>query len=134
VEALVGEGKAQFARLFVDGGAVAAALILRSASSAWLWKIAYAERFARFSPGVQIVLDVTEQLLRDRTVKRADSCATADHPMIDHLWRERLVIADRLVSAGRGHVRELALVHRAEWLRLALIDCGKAVRDLLPRR
>ena len=35
-----------------------------------------------------------------RSIARVDSCATADHPMIDHIWRERLALADLLVRVG----------------------------------
>jgi len=63
-------------------------------------KIAYDENYARFSPGVQILLDVTQALLDDASLARADSCATADHPMIDRVWRERLPLADRLLCVS----------------------------------
>src|SRR5437868_5571195 len=80
VGALASEGKAQLSRLCIDGRALATALTLRSGATAWCWKIAYDERYARFSPGVQLLRDVTQRLLDDCTLERADSCATADHP------------------------------------------------------
>src|SRR5258706_16381132 len=97
VTALAGEGKAQVARLCVDAHPIAAMVTLRSGSTAWCWKVAYDESRARFSPGGQILLDVTQTQLDDPTIARADSCATADHPMIDHVWRERLPLGDRLL-------------------------------------
>jgi CelD/BcsL family acetyltransferase involved in cellulose biosynthesis len=102
---------------------------LRSGASAWGWKIAYDEDFARFSPGVQLLLDVTQGLLDDPGVVRADSCATADHPMIDHIWRERLALADRLVSVAPGNAVRFALACRLEPLRRAAIGAAKALRD-----
>ena len=47
---------------------------------------------SRASPGVQLLLDVTQTLLADAGIARANSCATPDHPMIDHVWRERLAL------------------------------------------
>jgi CelD/BcsL family acetyltransferase involved in cellulose biosynthesis len=136
VTALAGEGKASVARLTVDARAVAAMIVLRSGATneatAWAWKIAYDERYARFSPGVQILLDVTQALLDDRTVARADSCASADHPMIDHVWRERLALADKLVCVGS--VRAFALARSLETLRRAAIMTAKALRDRVKRR
>ena len=38
-------------------------MTLRSGDTAWCWKIAYDEAFGRFSPGVQLLLDVTQGLL-----------------------------------------------------------------------
>jgi hypothetical protein len=111
VTALAGEGKAEVARLAVDARPIATMVVLRSGatndSTVWAWKIAHDEDYARFSPGMQILLDVTQVLLDDRTVARADSCAGADHPMSDHIWRERLARADRLVCVGPCDLRSL---------------------------
>jgi CelD/BcsL family acetyltransferase involved in cellulose biosynthesis len=134
VTALAGEGKAQVARIMLDERPVAAMITLRSGDVAWTWKIAYDEGYARFSPGVQILLDVTQTLLDDPNIARADSCATADHPMIDHVWRERLVLADRLLSVGRGPSTQFALVQNLETLRRAAIGGAKSLRDMIKRR
>jgi len=96
--ALAAEGKISVNRILLDGRAIAAAIILRSGASAWFWKIAYDEAFARFSPGVMLTAALTETLADDATIAQTDSCATADHPMIDHLWRERLALCDRLIA------------------------------------
>jgi hypothetical protein len=136
VTSLAAEGKASVARLAVDARAVATMIVLRSGAvneaTAWAWKIAYDERYARFSPGVQILLDVTQALLDDCAVVRADSCAGADHPMIDHVWRERLALADKLVCVGS--VRSFALARSLEALRRAAIMSAKALRDRIKQR
>jgi CelD/BcsL family acetyltransferase involved in cellulose biosynthesis len=134
VTALAGEGKAQVARLCIDARPIAAMVTLRSGAAAWCWKIAYDEGQARFSPGVQILLDVTQALLADRSVTRADSCATADHPMINHVWRERLALGDRLLWAGTGRSLGFTLACTLETVRRATIDGAKALRDLTRRR
>ena len=41
---------------------------------------------------------VTDDLLDDLSIVSTDLCATAGHPMIDHLWRERLALCDRLIA------------------------------------
>ena len=64
-----------------------------------------------FSPGVQLTLDVTRDFLGDAKIARVDSCATADHPMIDHIWQERLMLNDLLVAPGPASL--LAVPHRA---------------------
>ena len=105
--ALAAEGKARVDRLLLDGRAIAATVTLQSGDTAWCWKIAYSEGLARFSPGVQLICDLTERLLAEPEVARVDSCAAADHPMIDHVWRERLTLSDRLIGlqAVGGAVR-----------------------------
>jgi hypothetical protein len=97
VGALADEGKARVDRLTLNKRTVAAAITLYSGDYAWFWKIAYDEEFARYSPGVQIALDLTEALEADRRLALVDSCAVADHPMIDHLWSGRIPMADWLV-------------------------------------
>lgn len=126
---LAREGKVAINRILIDGGAIAAAITLRSGDAAWFWKIAYDERFARFSPGVLLTLALTENLLDDAQVAHADSCATADHPMIDPIWRERLRLCDLMVA-----VRPQApfwAAQRLESLRNAAIAAAKQLRDKL---
>jgi CelD/BcsL family acetyltransferase involved in cellulose biosynthesis len=128
VSALAHERKAQIVRLCIDGNAVAALVLLRSGDMGWAWKIAYDEAYVRFSPGVQVVLEATEQLLADERILRVDSCATADHPMIDHIWRERLRVADCMFAIARDGARTFAAVRTAEAARRALIRRIKDVR------
>ncbi len=134
VAELAHEGKARVARLLLHGRAVAAIVLLRSGNTAWCWKIAYDESVAHASPGVQLLVDATEALLQDETVDRADSCATADHPMIDHVWRERLELADRLINVAAGCSAEFALMHALETTRRSALGAGKALRDRIRAR
>jgi CelD/BcsL family acetyltransferase involved in cellulose biosynthesis len=127
VGGLATEGKVSINRILVDGRAIAATITLRSGRGAWFWKIAYDESFARFSPGVMLTVALTNELLEDLTIERADSCATENHPMIDRLWRERLALCDRLVAL-RPQV-PFAAVRRLEALRSAAIAAAKSARD-----
>jgi CelD/BcsL family acetyltransferase involved in cellulose biosynthesis len=122
MDRLAADGQARVARLSGGAAPIACAIALTSQDGAWGWKIAYDERFAAGSPGVQVYLDLTKALLADPSVAFADSCATPDHPMIDHLWRERLEMGDWLIAlepdvtfallcrleAGRSHILALA--------------------------
>jgi CelD/BcsL family acetyltransferase involved in cellulose biosynthesis len=133
VMGLAAADKAAIHRLMVGDRAVAAAIILRSRDRAWFWKIAYDEALARFSPGVLLAADVTEVLVADPAVTCADSCATADHPMIDHIWRERLKLCDRLIAVG-GSGLTFALVRRLEAARRAAIRAARRLRDWIRGR
>ncbi len=134
VSDLAGEGKARVARLLLDIRSVAAIIVLRSGTTAWCWKIAYDESFARFSPGVQLLLDVTRDLLGDQSVSCADSCAEQNHPMINHIWRERLVLADRLISVGPESAMAFRFASMLEAARRAAIRGAKSLRGLMRRR
>jgi hypothetical protein len=132
VMGLAAEGKAAVHRLMVGDRALAAAIILRSGDRAWFWKIAYDETLARFSPGVLLAAYVTDALVADPAVTCADSCATPDHPMIDHLWRERLALSDRLIAVG-GSRLTFAFVRRLEAERRRAIRAAKRLRNRLRR-
>ena len=126
-------GKARIARLIAGGRPIAALVTLQSGTTAWCWKIAYDETFARYSPGVQLLLETTQELLDDRNIARADSCATAGHPMIDHVWRERLGLADQLMRVGPRQP-DFWLACTLERTRRAAIAGLKGLRDLARRR
>jgi Acetyltransferase (GNAT) domain len=129
VGALAAEGKASIDRILVDGRAIAATIVLRSGHRAWFWKIAYDETFARFSPGVMLSVVLTEDLLEDEDLEHTDSCATANHPMIDHLWRERLALCDRLIAIRPD--APFSLVRRLQGLRSAAIAAAKSTRSYM---
>jgi CelD/BcsL family acetyltransferase involved in cellulose biosynthesis len=131
VAGLAAEGKVAINRIFIDGSAIAVTITLRSADTAWFWKIVYDEKFAQHSPGVVLTFAVTEDLVEDTTLVRTDSCAAADHPMIGHIWRGRLTLCDRLIA-----VRPLAsfsAVRRLEMLRNAALAAAKAARSQMHR-
>jgi CelD/BcsL family acetyltransferase involved in cellulose biosynthesis len=134
VGGLARAGKARIFRLMAGGAPIAALVTLQSGATAWCWKIAYDETFARFSPGVQLLLDATQALLDDPNLARADSCATAGHPMIDHVWRERLALADHLVRVGPRQGLAFSLACRLERARRAAIAGLKRVRDVVRGR
>lgn len=121
---LVGLFPARIDRLFLNGTAVAATITLASGDTAWCGKIAYNEGLSRSSPGVQLVCDLTESLLAGPMPLRVDSCATAGHPMIDHVWRERLTLSDRLIAL-RPSAMLFAFACGAETLRRSAFYRGQ---------
>jgi CelD/BcsL family acetyltransferase involved in cellulose biosynthesis len=133
VSALAAEGKAQIDLLDLDAKPIAVAITLFSGGHAWFWKIAYDEDYARFSPGVQLALDLTEELGRNPEISLVDSCAVAGHPMIDHLWEGRLAIADWMMPLGdTGDTGAIALAAAiaAEKMRRFAVKGLRAVRKL----
>ena len=95
---------------------VAAAIVLRHRDRAFYFKLGVDERFAKFSPGVQLTLDLTQHLCADPAIALADSTADADHPMINPIWRARLAIGDVLIPLRRGDPM-VPLIHAAASLR-----------------
>jgi CelD/BcsL family acetyltransferase involved in cellulose biosynthesis len=98
VPALAARGHAEIVSLTRNGEALASGLILRDRGHAFFFKIAMDETEARMSPGVQLTLDLTKHLCADPDTVFADSTADSDHPMIDHVWRQRIDMADAFVA------------------------------------
>lgn len=96
--ALARAGKLRFWKLVLDGRVIAAMFAIVEGSKAWLGKIAYDESFARFSPGVLLILHATRQLTAETGLTCIDSCAIPGHPMIENIWRDRLTVADVIVA------------------------------------
>ncbi|CAM9945521.1 unnamed protein product, partial [Phaeothamnion confervicola] len=130
VSNLAAHGQVRVDRIFLNGQPITACVTLTSGDTAWCWKIAYSEGVARYSPGVQLVFDLTESLLSNRDFARADSCATAGHPMIDHVWRERLAVSDRLIEV-KPQTIPFGWTCKLERLRRAAIAKAKSLRDAL---
>lgn len=99
LERLADDGDLLFWRLSLDGRPVAMTFGMARGRQAWLSKIAYDESLGRFSPGALIIFDVMESLVAEGRVEMADSCAVPDHPMINHIWRDAIALADIAVSA-----------------------------------
>ncbi|MFM2409596.1 MAG: hypothetical protein RL481_424 [Pseudomonadota bacterium] len=66
---------------------------------AFSFKTAFDEDYARFSPGVLLQIENLALLERDG-IAWCDSCAAADHPMIDSLWSGRRAIGRYSVAIG----------------------------------
>jgi CelD/BcsL family acetyltransferase involved in cellulose biosynthesis len=132
VGTLAVNGNALVVRLTVGEKLVAGGILLVNGDTAWFWKIAYDEAFAPCSPGILLAAAVTESLLADHSIARTDSCASADHSMMDKLWRDRLPLTDRLI--GLRPDAPFAMAARLEKLRRSAIAAAKSTRDLLRRR
>ncbi len=96
-------GMLDMLRIDLDDAPVAMLVNFRMGGGVFSYKIAFDERFARFSPGVLIEMDNMRAALSDPGLDWSDSCAVPNHPMIDGLWAERRMIAQyRVQLKGRG--------------------------------
>ncbi len=113
-------GKCRIDRLDLDGEPIAMGIFLTSGKNAFVWKVAYDERYAAFSPGVQFMIDFTRRQSADPMIDRTDSCAIPDHPMINRLWPDRLDLADILIAPAGASVDAFAALALRERMRRAL--------------
>lgn len=75
---------------------------------AFAFKIAYDENYAKFSPGVLLELEHIRRVRARPQIRWMDSCASAEHPMIDRLWPGRRAIVN-LVSATGAAAGDVAV-------------------------
>ena len=108
---LADRGLCRVDSLLLDGVPVAMGLLLRAGRTDALWKIAYREDMARFSPGVQFVLDLSEVQCRSADVDITDSCAVPNHQMINRIWPDRISLVDVAIALRPGrHTNYLTAV------------------------
>lgn len=86
--------------LSVDGQAIASKIVFAGGRTGFMFKIAFDEAYARYSPGVLLELDFLELAIDGGHFETVDSCAAPDHPMIDHLWAQRRPLRSLTVGAG----------------------------------
>ncbi len=112
VPALAETAQCEIVTLRAGSTPLAAGIVLRHQDRAFFFKLGIDERFARYSPGVQLTLELTRHLCADPAIASADSTASADHPMINPIWRERFAIGDVLIPLRRNDPT-VALIHAA---------------------
>ncbi|MXO60213.1 GNAT family N-acetyltransferase [Altererythrobacter salegens] len=108
-EALSGaaaRGKLERLGLRIDGKPVAMLASFLTPPGAYSYKTTFDEAYSRYSPGVLLQRENLAMLERPG-IEWTDSCAAADHPMIDHLWTERRAIGRVNVAIGGAKRRAL---------------------------
>jgi CelD/BcsL family acetyltransferase involved in cellulose biosynthesis len=96
-KALAETAHCEIVTLLAGDTPVASGIVLRHQSRAFFFKLGVDERFAKYSPGVQLTVELTRRLCADPNIASADSTASPDHPMINPIWRGRLAIGDVLI-------------------------------------
>ncbi|MGN6356322.1 MAG: GNAT family N-acetyltransferase [Novosphingobium sp.] len=108
------QGRLERLTMTLDGRPIAMLASFLCAPGAFSFKTAFDETYSKFSPGV--LLQCENLMILDRPeIAWTDSCAAADHPMIDHIWRERRTVGRVSVAIG-GLLRRKAfgMLARAE--------------------
>ena len=99
-------GRLERLTLTLDNAPIAMLVNFLTPPGSYSFKTCYDEDYARFSPGVLLQLENLTLLDRD-DIAWCDSCAAADHPMIDRIWRDRREML-RISLAIGGRLRRLA--------------------------
>jgi CelD/BcsL family acetyltransferase involved in cellulose biosynthesis len=132
--ALAATGQCEIVTLRAGETPVASAIVLRHQDRAFYFKLGVDERFSKFSPGVQLTLDLTRHLCADPSIASVDSTANADHPMINPIWRGRLAIGDVLIPLHRRDVAATLAQSALTLRRLARESARRAIRLIRQRQ
>lgn len=124
-QGLAETGQCEIVTMHAGQTPVAAAVVLRHQDRAFYFKLGIDERFAKYSPGVQLTLDLTRHLCADAVLATADSTASADHPMINPIWRGRLKIGDVIIPLRRNDP-VVSAIHAALIARHSLRELARA--------
>lgn len=102
VAALAARRQCEIVTLAAGETPVAAGIVLRHQDRAFWFKVGLDERFAKYSPGVQLALEITRHFCADPQIALVDSTAAPGHPMIEPIWRSRLPIGDVVIPLLRN--------------------------------
>jgi CelD/BcsL family acetyltransferase involved in cellulose biosynthesis len=130
---LAASGQCEIVTLSAGETPVAAAIVLRHQDRAFYFKLGVDERFAKFSPGVQLTLELTKHLCASAVIATADSTASADHPMINPIWRGRLKIGDVLIPL-RPRDPVVSIIHAALTARQTFRELARRAVHLIRDR
>ena len=100
-------GRLERLTLTLDRRPIAMLANFLAAPGAFSFKTTFDESYARFSPGVLLQRENLEMLARDG-IKWTDSCAAADHPMIERIWRDKRTVVGCNIALG-GTLRRSAM-------------------------
>ena len=92
------KGALRFWQFLLDGRPIASLYALVDGDEVGLGKIAHDEAYAKYSPGVLMIMEATQSLMGEEGLCLADSNAIPGHPMIDRIWRDRIQCIDVLVA------------------------------------
>ena len=120
--------------LELDGQPVAMGIVLNANDTAFYWKTAYDERYARYSPGVLFSIEMTMRMIAAGTHELINSCAIPNHPMIDHIWRERIEMGDIMVATVNASARRFALARARETARRRIRAVAKSAYYTVMRK
>jgi CelD/BcsL family acetyltransferase involved in cellulose biosynthesis len=114
-------GRLMMLGLFLDGRPLAMKCNFLAGPGSFAFKIAFDERYAAWSPGMLLEVENIRRLHARPGISWMDSCADADHDLINRLWLDRRTVQTLAVGTGRapGDL-VIALMALLRWARRTL--------------
>lgn len=131
---LARDGRCKIQALRLDGRPIAMAVVLESQGRSYCWKIAFDEKLRSQAPGVQLIYEQTKAHLGRPDLEMVDSCAIANHPLIDRLWPDRVGVCDVAVQLQTGRAGEFLSSCRKDHTRRQIHDLARRAANRLLKR
>ena len=94
-------GKLTMFGLYLDGRPISQTCGFVSGPGAFSFKVAFDERYSRYSPGVLLDFEIIRRLHARPEIRWMDFCSDPFHPSLDRLFSDRRIIQDVVVGAGK---------------------------------
>lgn len=91
--ALASRGAIELLFLEANGEVAAARCSLLAGGMSFCFKVAYDERFSRYSPGRELELRLVERFHEENHLTSMDSCADAGNELYNRIWPDRRELA-----------------------------------------
>ena len=110
-------GRLHLLSLQANGRPVAMACNVRAGDGVFCLKIAFDERWRRWSPGAQLVLDHVSWFHLESSAAWMDSCVQPDNELVNRLWPDRRPIVTLALCANSpsGRMARSAITRAVRW-------------------
>lgn len=132
-ERMAPRGAFEIASLRCGEHAVASAIVLRQGRFASWFKLGIDPAAAKFSPGMQLALELTRHYCDDPGIDAVDCNSDAETSMADHAWRGRMQLAD-LVAPVRAADPLLPMLRHVMTIRRMARDQARVIVRRLRRQ
>ena len=132
-ESMAGEairqGRWVMSALRLDGKMIAARTLLGASGGSFLFKMAYDEQYARFSPGLLLEIEAIQRMPAG-AADYTDCCTAPDNTMFKRIWRDLRTIQEIAVAPGsRSGELALSAVPLLRWAKRAFRPRRASERD-----
>ncbi len=134
VNGLAERGCCLIASLELAGRPIAMSVLPVESRVAAFWKTAYDERFAKYSPGLMMLVKLSEALRDSGEIDSIDSCAAADDLTMLRVWRGRIRIADLLISTMTRPSVLFGVIDARERAKRSMRGAAKSIFSTIRKR
>ena len=111
---------------------IASMIVFIMGGEAYTWKTSYDETLAKYSPGKLLLTKLTEWHLDDLNIRRTDSCALPDHPLMSRFWQEREDMGTLVIGLQQNRDRDVRQVSSQLHIYKNSRSLARALRDKIP--